>query len=88
MQNAAFDIYLACSERRLSVDADTTALTVLVAAGVFVEPGCKTGGCGSCVLAYVEGDLIHKDFCLSAVERARYFCPCVSRAGRRIVLAL
>jgi hypothetical protein len=53
-----------------------------------VEPGCQTGGCGSCVLAYVEGDLIHKDTCLSATDRARYFCPCVSRARSRIVLAL
>jgi len=40
------------------------------------------------VLAYVEGDLIHKDTCLSVADRAHYFCPCVSRARSRIVLPL
>jgi hypothetical protein len=44
-----------------------------------VEPGCQTGGCGMCVTAYVEGDIIHKDTCLSVSDRERYFCPCVSR---------
>ena len=52
-----------------------------------VEPGCQTGGCGMCVTAYVEGDIIHKDGCLSVFDRERYFCPCVSRARTRIVLA-
>jgi vanillate O-demethylase ferredoxin subunit len=47
------------------------ALAALLAAGVPVEAGCQTGGCGSCVLAFVEGDPIHKDTCLSAADRAR-----------------
>ena len=64
-RDVAFDIYLACSERSVRVEADTTALAALIAAGIPVEPGCLTGGCGSCMLAYVEGDLIHKDVCLS-----------------------
>jgi ferredoxin len=88
MQGDAFEIYLAWSDRRLRVGPDATALGALLEAGLPVEPGCQTGGCGSCVLAYVEGDLIHKDTCLSATDRARYFCPCVSRARSRIVLAL
>jgi vanillate O-demethylase ferredoxin subunit len=88
MPDTAFEIYLAWSGRRLRVDQSATALGVLLAAGVPVETGCQTGGCGSCVLAYVEGDLIHKDTCLSAADRAQYFCPCVSRARTRIVLAL
>jgi hypothetical protein len=48
----------------------------------------QIGGCGLCAIAYVEGDVIHKDTCLNAEERARYFCPCVSRAAGRVVLAL
>ena len=28
-----------------------------------------------CVTAYVEGDIIHKDGCLSVFDRERYFCP-------------
>jgi hypothetical protein len=66
------------SDRRLRVGRDATALAVLLAAGVPIEPGCQTGGCGSGVLAFVEGNLIHKDTFLSVADRARHFCPCVS----------
>ncbi len=83
-----FEIYLAWSDRTLLVRGDETALGVLLAAGIAIEPGCQTGGCGSCVLDYVEGDIEHRDGCLSASARARSFCPCVSRARTRIVLAL
>jgi hypothetical protein len=40
-----------------------------------------------CATAYVEGDIVHKDGCLNALDRERYFCPCVSRGKSRIVLA-
>lgn len=88
MSDAAFEVYLAWSDKRLRVEPGTTVLAALHAAGFPVETGCQTGGCGACVLPYVEGDLIHKDACLSVADRTRYFCPCVSRAGSRIVLAL
>jgi ferredoxin len=87
MLNVAFDIYLAWSDRNVRVPAASSALAALIAAGVPVEPGCMTGGCGCCALAYVEGDVIHKDTCLSVADRARCFCPCVSRALTRIVIA-
>jgi len=82
-----FEIYLAWSDTTLTVRPGQTALQALTEAGVAVEPGCQTGGCGMCMTAYVEGDIIHKDTCLSVTDRERYFCPCVSRARTRIVLA-
>jgi ferredoxin len=88
MRNASFEIYLAWSDKHLLVEPDTSALAVLLTAGIPVEVGCLTGGCGSCVLAYVGGDVIHKDTCLSPGDRTHYFCPCVSRARTQIVLAL
>ncbi len=84
--SGAFEIQLAWSDRLLVVAANESALAVLVAAGFPVEPGCGTGGCGMCMTAYVAGDVIHKDACLSPSERARYFCPCVSRARGRLVV--
>lgn len=84
---AAFEIYLVWSERTLTVGSDQTALKVLLDAGVPIEPGCQTGGCGMCMTAFIEGDIIHKDACLSQIDRQRYFCPCVSRAKSRIVIA-
>lgn len=83
----AFEIYLAWTETTLTVHAGETALQVLLAAGVAVSPGCQTGGCGECAIRFVEGDIIHKDSCLNADDRATMFCPCVSRAKTRIVLA-
>ncbi|MDX2205897.1 MAG: 2Fe-2S iron-sulfur cluster binding domain-containing protein [Hyphomicrobiaceae bacterium] len=83
-----FEIYLAWSDVTLTVGAGESALQVLVAAGLPIEPGCQTGGCGTCVTDYVEGDVIHKDACLSESDRRHSFCPCVSRARTRIVLAL
>lgn len=82
----AFEIWLVWSDRRLPVAAGDSALNVLVSAGVPIEPGCMTGGCGECATEYVEGDVIHKDACLSLEERKRRFCPCVSRARGTLVL--
>ena len=87
MAGHPFEIYLATSDRHLAVGPDTTALNALLAAGIAIEPGCQTGGCGMCTIPYVEGDLLHKDMCLTAADRRKYFCPCVSRAATRIVLA-
>jgi vanillate O-demethylase ferredoxin subunit len=84
---ASFEIYLAWSDCTLKVEANQTALQVLLEAGVSISPGCLTGGCGECATAYVEGDMIHKDTCLNAADRQRLFCPCVSRARTRIVIA-
>lgn len=83
----AFEIYLAWSDVTLTVGPAQSVLEVLLAAGLPIEPGCQTGGCGACVTAYVEGDVIHKDACLDEAARQRSFCPCVSRAKTRIVLA-
>lgn len=85
--SGAFEIFLAWSETTVVVRANETALAALLAAGLPIEPGCGTGGCGMCVTEYVEGDVVHKDACLSTEDRKRYFCPCVSRARTRIVLA-
>lgn len=84
----AFDIYLAWSDKTLTVGPGVSALQVLLAAGVAITPGCQTGGCGECAMRFLEGDVIHKDSCLNADDRATLFCPCVSRAKSRIVLAL
>lgn len=84
--DGSFEIYLVWSERILKVRPEQSALQVLLEAGVPVEPGCETGGCGGCITEFVEGDVVHKDACLSAADRERSFCPCVSRARTRIVL--
>lgn len=86
--DGSFEIELAWSEKILTVAADQSALDVLIGAGVPIEPGCQTGGCGMCATEYVDGIVAHKDACLNATDRQRYFCPCVSRGITRLVLPL
>lgn len=83
-----FAIVLAWSDITLTVGPEQTAMQVLLDAGVPIEPGCGTGGCGLCKTAYVERNVVHKDACLSQADRAHHFCPCVSRAETRVVLPL
>jgi vanillate O-demethylase ferredoxin subunit len=87
-RSSSFEIYLAWADVTLTVGPTQSALQVLIDAGLPIEPGCQTGGCGTCVTDYLEGDVIHKDTCLSEADRRHAFCPCVSRAKTRIVLAL
>lgn len=86
MKKEPFEIYLVWSERTLQVPADQSALKVLQDAGVPVDMGCENGECGTCATEYVEGDVLHNDFCLTEATRQHEFCPCVSRARGRLVL--
>ena len=81
-----FEVWLVWSDVRLTVEENQTTLAALEAAGVAVEPGCMTGGCGGCATEFVEGNIDHKDTCLNADDRKRLFCPCVSRASGTLVL--
>lgn len=85
--NTPFEIFLAWSDVTLHVPLEKSALEILLQAGMPISPGCLSGACGECATDFVEGDVVHKDSCLNAVERAHKFCPCVSRARSRIVLA-
>lgn len=81
-----FEIWLVWSDRLLQVPAGVSAARVLLEAGVPIDMGCEHGECGTCSTEYVEGDVIHKDTCLTAGTREHEFCPCVSRAKGRLVL--
>lgn len=87
-QSYAYEILLAWSDVTLTVGPHQTALDVLLSAGAAIEPGCGTGGCGMCSIDYVEGDIEHKDACLTSSEREHLSCPCLSRGKSRIVLAV
>jgi ferredoxin len=87
-ERTAFEIVLAWSDRSVTVSAGEAALDALLAAGLAIPVGCRVGTCGLCATDYVEGDVQHRDACLSASERTHQWCPCVSRAGSRIVVPL
>ncbi len=84
--NAEFELGLVWSDKRIQIAADVSALDGMINAGVPVEPGCRSGGCGECATPYVEGDVVHKDSCLSEKDWERMFCPCVLRARGTLAL--
>jgi vanillate O-demethylase ferredoxin subunit len=84
----AFSIQLRSTGQELDVPADTSALTVLRAAGVLLFSSCENGVCGSCECGFVAGEPIHRDAVLSPAAKTRRFISCVSRAKGRIVLDL
>lgn len=66
----AFEVRLAQSGRTLMVPPDKSILEVVEEAGVEVLSSCRTGTCGTCETAVLEGIPDHRDDVLSADERA------------------
>jgi vanillate O-demethylase ferredoxin subunit len=89
--DAAVEVVLKRSGRRLMVPADQTILQALIAAGEDPLFDCQRGECGVCVCGVVEGEPLHRDYYLTDREKAagKSMCICVSRArGSRLVLDL
>ena len=79
-----FEIYLAWSNMTFTVLPGQTALQALIEAGVAVELGCQTGGCGMCVTAYVEGDIIHKVAASASPTESATSAPACRAQGRAL----
>ena len=87
----AFDVVLAQSGRSIPVPADRSILDCLVDAGCDPIFDCKRGECGVCGTPVIEGEIDHRDYVLSALEKreGRVMQICVSRCkGMRLVLDL
>ncbi len=84
----AFEIKLASDGRRLTVPSDRSLLQVLREADIAVDASCEGGACGSCRVSYLDGEPIHRDFCLRPEERRHTIAACVSRAKTLLTLDL
>ena len=87
----AFELVLAASGRTLQVGAEQTILQCLIDAGCDPIFDCQRGECGVCAAPVLEGEIDHRDFVLTAREKAEgtVIQTCVSRAkGTRLVLDL
>ena len=84
-----FEIELARSGRRLTVPADQSILDCLIEQGCDPMFDCKRGECGVCVTSVIEGEIDHRDYVLTASEKAegKLMQICISRArGQKLVL--
>ncbi|OMC38770.1 ferredoxin [Mycobacterium sp. GA-1841] len=83
------EVVCAASGATVNVEAGQSILAALDGAGINVPSSCRSGVCGSCETAVVDGEPDHRDDILSASERAandRMYI-CVSRAKTpRLVL--
>jgi ferredoxin-NADP reductase len=85
----AFEVELAQSGQRFTVPADQSILDCLIAHGCDPMFDCKRGECGVCATPVLEGELDHRDYVLSAREKAQgnVMQICISRIkGQRLVL--
>jgi len=85
----AFELVLAQSGQTFTVAADQTILDCLIDHGCDPMFDCKRGECGVCAAPVMEGEIDHRDYVLSAREKAagNVIQMCVSRAkGARLVL--
>jgi ferredoxin len=79
------------SRQVLEVTAGQSVLQAMEEAGLYAPSDCLRGECGTCAVRIVEGEVVHRDMCLSQADRhtARLMTPCVWRSmGERLVLDL
>jgi ferredoxin-NADP reductase len=78
--NHPFSLRLA-SGRVIAVTAEQSASDALLAAGIHVDIKCSDGLCGVCKCGVQAGAVEHRDFVLSARQRANSMILCQSRAA-------
>lgn len=75
----SFDTSLLLSKRIIHVSETKSLLQAMLDEGIPLDYSCEGGICGSCVVEVVEGDVDHRDLCLSEKERTSIMTACVSR---------
>jgi ferredoxin-NADP reductase len=73
-------VNLARQGRKINVNSGETMLAALDRQKAGVDFGCEGGSCGKCRIRYLDGQIDHRDFVLSDVERKSFLMPCVSSA--------
>ena len=78
----AFQVKLNKSNQIIQVPEGETLLETLLQHDIQVPYSCKIGGCGSCQVEVLEGDVDHRDLFLSDDEKkeGNVILTCVSRA--------
>lgn len=77
-----FVVKLTNSNKKVAVSEKETLLEALLKAGVQAPHSCRVGGCGSCEVQVVEGEVDHRDHFYKDHERGlkKVILTCCSRA--------
>jgi ferredoxin-NADP reductase len=87
--DSEFEVELRRTGMVLPVRSDQTILDAMIEAGLDPIFDCKRGECGICQTSVIEGDIEHRDYCLTDAEKraGRIMQICVSRGrGPKLVL--
>ncbi|RXT04277.1 PDR/VanB family oxidoreductase [Ammoniphilus sp. CFH 90114] len=87
----SFQVDLAKTGFMVDIPEDQSILEVLLKHGVKASYSCKVGGCGTCEVKVIEGEVDHQDSFLSDEfkREGQVMLPCVSRAkGKKLVIDL
>ncbi len=87
----AFQVIVASTGERIDVASDETVVTALSKRGIDIAVSCEQGVCGTCTTRVLDGVPDHRDYFLTARERANnnVFTPCCSRSKTKtLTLAL
>ena len=76
----AFELVLARSQMRLTVEPGESMADVLQLAGIAIDTLCEQGVCGTCATRWLAGAPDHRDSCLSAEEQATHVAVCCARS--------
>jgi len=74
------EVHLAMSGMTLTVEPGQTILEALLQNGVWAPHECRRGECASCATEVLDGEVDHRDLCLSEDQRAVLMCTCISWA--------
>lgn len=76
-----FTVKLTKSNKQIEVYEDESLLEALLRSGIEVPYSCKMGGCGSCELEVVEGEVDHRDHFYKDEEKStnKFILSCCSR---------
>ena len=80
--NLPFTLKLAKSGRSFAIPAERNATDVLADAGILIDTKCSDGICGVCATPYrpdESGEVEHRDYVLSAKDRAQRVILCCAR---------
>lgn len=77
-----FQVKLKSSGKTIIISENESVLDALLAHNVKAPHSCKIGGCGSCLVPVSRGEVDHRDFFLTDLEKAeeKVMLTCVSRA--------
>ena len=84
----SFEAHLGIGGQTIHVPDNKSLLQALIDGGIPMDYSCEGGICGSCVVDLIEGEVIHKDMCLSPEERCRSMTTCVSRGKGTIAIQI